>query len=158
MNEKTFEDAILRLEHKLYRTAVAIVWNDADAADAMQESILKAWRKLNSLRDDDRFDTWITRILINECRSMKRRRKHPAIHLEDAAALASNEAPADPGLRAALKSLPEAQRLPLLLHHMDGYSLKEVSAMLHLPESTLKGRLYEARKQLRTILEKDETQ
>lgn len=147
MDEKTFKDAALRLEPKLYRTAVAILWNDADAADAMQESILKAWRKLNSLRGDDRFDTWITRILNNECRSMKRRRRHPDIHPEAVAALVSNDAPADPGLREALKGLPEAQRLPLLLHHMDGYSLKEISAMLHLPESTLKGRLYEARKQ-----------
>ena len=47
-------------------------------------------------------------------------------------------------------------RLPLLLHHMDGYSLEDIAAMLHLPVSTLKGRLYEARKQLRALLGREE--
>ena len=156
MDEKTFENAVLRLEPKLYRTAAAILWNDADAADAMQESIFRAWRKLRTLRNDARFDPWMTRILINECRSMKRRRRHTVVPLDEIAGAAPREAPADPSLRDALASLPEAQRLPLLLHHMDGYSLDDISSMLHLPVTTLKGRLYEARKQLKTILEKEE--
>nr|HPJ03155.1 RNA polymerase sigma factor [Candidatus Limiplasma sp.] len=117
--------------------------------------IIKAWRKLSHLRDDGRFDPWITRILINECRSIKRRRKFNVIRLEEAGAQCQ-AAPADPGLRDALARLPETYRLPLLLHHMNGYSLKEISSILHLPVSTLKGRLYEGRKQLKTILEKDD--
>ena len=155
MDEKTFENAVLRLEPKLYRTAAAILWNDADAADAMQESIFKAWRKLSALRDDARFDTWMTRILINECRSMKRRRRHNVVRLDDTTGAVPQDTPADPGLREALARLPEMFRLPLLLHHMDGYSLRDISSMLHLPVSTLKGRLYEARKQLKMILEED---
>jgi RNA polymerase sigma-70 factor (ECF subfamily) len=156
VDEKAFEDAVRRLEPKLYRTAAAILWNDADAADAMQESIIKGWRKLPSLRDDARFDPWITRILINECRNIKRRRKVNVIPLDETMGTAAQVTPADPGLRDALTRLPEMYRLPLLLHHMDGYSLNEISSILHLPVSTLKGRLYEGRKQLKAIMEKDD--
>lgn len=155
MEERTFEDAVLRLEPKLYRTAYAILWNDADAADAIQESIIKAWCKLNSLRDANRFDAWVMRILINECRSCRRRRKRNVISFDEAIGEASRDNAVDLELRDALKRLPESLRLPLLLHHMSGYSLKELSSILHLPVSTLKGRLYEARKQLKALLDKE---
>jgi RNA polymerase sigma-70 factor, ECF subfamily len=155
VDEKTFEEAVLRLEPKMYRTACAVLWNDADAADAMQECIVKAWRRLNSLRDERLFDAWAMRILINECRNCQRRNKHRALSLDEAACIAQREEPVDLGLREALRELPEPLRLPLLLHHMDGYSLEEISPMLHLPVSTLKGRLYEARKQLKTLLGKE---
>ncbi|HPK31973.1 MAG TPA: RNA polymerase sigma factor [Ottowia sp.] len=152
MDERTFEEAVLRLEPKLYRTASAILWNDADVADAMQECIVKAWRKLDSLRDEQKFDAWVTRILINECRNSRRRGRHSAASFNEAMAGAAVEAPVDLGLREALRQLPENLRLPLLLHHMDGYTLEEISPMLHLPVSTLKGRLYEARKRLKALL------
>ncbi len=155
VDEKTFEQAVLRLEPKLYRTAYAVLWNDADAADAMQECIVKAWRKLDSLRDESRFDAWVTRILLNECRNCQRRNRHRALSLDEAACAASREEPPDLGLREALRELPEPLRIPLLLHHMDGYSLEEISTMLRLPVSTLKGRLYEARRQLKKLLEKE---
>lgn len=158
MDDKAFEEHILALEPKLYRTACALLWNDADAADAMQECILKAWRKLDSLKDDERFSAWVMRILINECRSQQRRDKHRAIPFDEAIGdnEPSLEAAVDIGLRQALMKLPRKLRLPLLLHHMDGYSLDEISNMLHLPISTLKGRLYEARKKLRILMEGEE--
>ncbi|MDD3412339.1 MAG: RNA polymerase sigma factor [Eubacteriales bacterium] len=157
MDEKAFEERVLALEPKLYRTACAMLWNDADAADAMQECILKAWRKQDSLRDPERFSAWTMRILINECRNVQRRGRYRAVPLEEAM---SEREPVggetiDLGLRQALRALPPKLRLPLLLHHMDGYSLEEIAGMLRLPVSTIKGRLYEARKRLRALLEKE---
>ena len=158
MDDKAFEEQILALEPKLYRTAYALLWNDADVADAMQECILKAWRKLDSLKDDERFSAWTMRILINECRTLQRRNKHRLISFDEA--IGDNEPmseePVDLGLRQALHELHPKLRLPLLLHHMDGYALTDIAEMLHLPVSTLKGRLYEARKQLRTLLGREE--
>lgn len=58
MDERAFEKRIRILEPKLYHTAYTLVWNDADAADTIQECILKAWRKLGSLKDEERFDVW----------------------------------------------------------------------------------------------------
>ncbi len=158
MDDKAFEEQILALEPKLYRTAYALLWNDADAADAMQECILKAWRKLDSLKDDERFSAWTMRILINECRTLQRKSKHRALSFDEA--IGDNEPigeePVELGLRQALRELNPKLRLPLLLHHMDGYSLEDISVMLRLPVSTLKGRLYEARKQLRALLGREE--
>ncbi|MDD3409381.1 MAG: sigma-70 family RNA polymerase sigma factor [Eubacteriales bacterium] len=157
MDEKAFEERILALEPKLYHTACAILWNDADAADAMQECILKAWRKQDSLKDPERFSAWTMRILINECRNVQRRSRNRTVSLEDAMVKQEpiGEETMDLGLRQALRALPPKLRLPLLLHHMDGYSLEEIAGMLRLPVSTVKGRLYEARKRLRALLEKE---
>ena len=58
----------------MYRTAVAILMNDADAADAIQETILTCWERLSSLRDNKLFKTWMTRILINKCHDIKNKR------------------------------------------------------------------------------------
>jgi RNA polymerase sigma-70 factor (ECF subfamily) len=63
------------------------------------------------------------------------------------------EAVPDPSVREALDRLPVKQRLPVVLHYMEGYSLKEVADMLHLPESTLRGRLYQARQALKLALD-----
>ncbi len=156
VDETTFEARIRLLEPKLYRTAYALLWNDADAADAMQECILKAWRKLGSLKDEERFDAWTMRILVNECRDAQRRGRHRPLPFDEAIdADAAQEAPAELGLQEALRALAPKYRLPLLLHHMDGYSLGEIAPMLHLPVGTVKGRLYQARKQLKTLLEKE---
>ena len=155
VDERTFEERIRTLEPRLYRTAYAMLYSDADAADAMQECILRAWRKLGSLKDEERFDAWVTRILVNECRDVQRRSKRRPLPYDEAIGEKTAEAPPDIGLREALHQLAPKYRLPLLLHHMDGYTLEELAPMLHLPLSTVKGRLYQARKQLKTLLEKE---
>ena len=152
VDEKTFESRILLLEPKLYRMACAILWNDADAADAMQDCILRAWQKLGSLKEEARFDAWTTRILLNACRDIQRRNKRRALPLDEAI---SESAPVDLGLREALRALPPKFRLPLLLHHMDGYSLSEIATMLRLPASTVRGRLHEGRKRIRALMERE---
>ena len=155
MNEKTFEERVRALEPKLYRTASAVLWNDADAADALQECILRAWRRLDSLREEERFDAWLTRILLNCCRDIQRQARRRPLPLDEALREGSHEAVPDTGLREALRALPTQYRLPLLLHHLDGYSLEEISRMLRLPISTLKGRLYEARRRLKALLDEE---
>ena len=115
-------------------------------------------RKQGSLRDETRFECWIIRILVNECRSLRRRR-HQTCSFDEAI---GEDCPVpqaqELGLRDALQCLPERLRLPLLLHHMEGYSLEEVARMLHLPYSTVRGRVFEARRRLRCELEKEKMQ
>lgn len=66
MDEQEFERAVRRLQTRMYRAAVSILWNDEDAADAIQETILRAWQKRRSLRTPEAFDVWLMRILLNE--------------------------------------------------------------------------------------------
>ena len=153
MDEREFEQAVRRLRTRMYRTAVSILWNDEDAADAIQEAILRAWQKRRSLRSPEAFDVWLTHILLNECRNIQRRNRFRAVPLEEDAAMA--EAP-DIGLREALRRLPEKYRTPLLLHALDGYPVAEVARMLRVPESTARGRIYQARRRLKALLEEVE--
>ena len=149
MNEPEFERAVRRLQTRMYRTAVSILWNDEDAADAIQEAILRAWQKRRSLKNPEAFDFWLTRILLNECRNIQRKNRFRAAPLE--ADVAADEVP-DVGLREALRRLPEKYRTPLLLHALDGYPVAEVARMLRVPESTARGRIYQARRQLKILL------
>ncbi len=158
MDERVFEERVRALEPKLYRTAYALLWSDADAADAIQECILKAWRKLGSLKEEARFEAWTMRILVNQCRDLQRRSRLKTLPYDEAideSATAQPQAPTDIGLQEALRELPPKYRLPLLLHHMDGYSLEEIAPMLRVPLSTVKGRLYQARRLLKTLLAKE---
>lgn len=152
MDENAFTSAVRRCEGKLYRTARAMLHSDADCADALQEAILRAWQRINSLRDAGKFDAWLTRIVINECRNIQRRAKRSPLPLEEAIATADETPPPDPALRDALFALPEKYRLPLLLQHLDGYSLGEIGQILGLPTTTVKWRLHEARERLRDML------
>lgn len=154
MNEATFTDTVRRMTPEMYRVAVSMLWNDADANDAIQEAILRAWEKQDRLRDEDRFPAWLMRILVNQCRTMLRRRKFRALPLEEADGHAS-PAPPDTGLWEALKALPEKYRLPIVLHHVEGHDLNAVAKMLRISPQTARGRLFYARKKLRDILQED---
>lgn len=154
MDEQAFEEAVRRLEPRMYRTAMAVLWNDADAADAIQECILRAWSKRQTLRDESRLDSWMLRILINECRNIQRRGRRQPLPLKEAEEMPTVQ-PLDTGLRDALKALPEKYRQPLLLHHLDGYPLAEVAYILRLPESTVRGRVFQARKRLMALLREE---
>ena len=159
MDERAFEQRVLELEPRLYRTACAILWNDADAADALQECLLKAWRKRGSLKEEACFNSWITRILINECHTLRYRlRRHKTVSFDEAVGDVPAGEPVDLGLRDALRAVPEHLRLPLLLHHMEGYSLQEVADMLHISVAAARGRVYQTRQKLRQQLDKEEQQ
>ena len=82
MNSHEFSERVLEMEPMLYRMAYGLLLNRTDCADAVQEALLRAWEKRRQLREEAYFRTWLTRILINECYSMLRRRKH-AIPLDE---------------------------------------------------------------------------
>jgi len=134
----------------MYRVAFTILRNSDDCRDALQEAALKAWEKRESLRDKKCFMTWLTRILINECHNIQRKRRR-IISLEEAPEQPS--LPPDPTLALALQALPEKLRLPLVLRFAEGMNEAEIAKVLHLPDSTVRGRIYRAKQQLRKELE-----
>ena len=151
MDDRQFLQRALECQRKLYRVALSMLRCDADAADAIQEAVFKGWIHRDTLRDGERFEAWLTRILVNECRNIQRRWKRRGEPLyEERFALI--EAPPDPELREALMALPEKLRLPLVLHYLEGYSLREISDILKMPQTTVKSRLHQARGALRRTL------
>lgn len=161
-------DALVRTEvDRVYRLALAITGNDSDAADAVQETFVAAWRKLRDLRDVDAFDAWLTRLAVNTCRmSLRARRRRfvreiPVADVDpeaprrstdhDAAAADAREDGMD--LRTALARLPPEQRSLLALRHLEGRGIAEIAVILGIPEGTAKSRLFAARRALERALD-----
>ena len=152
MNDNEYMRRVRALEGRLYRIAQAMLWREADSVDAVQEAVFRGWMKKNALEDADRLEPWLVRILVNQCRDMlrKRKREPSALSIEIAA---EDRLCEDLQLRLALKQLPEKYRLPLVLHHMEGYPVSEVAEMLRIPRSLATSRLHQARRALRALLD-----
>jgi len=138
--------------------------DDEAADDLTQEALAKAWEKLPSLLEPGAFRGWLQAITINACRNWSRGVKWPE-SLDDLP-----EPPPDPapgpldGLlalerrelwRRALLAIPEANRLPLIMHVRGGQSYEEIARQLDVPVTTIEGRIHRARLQLRRLLRND---
>jgi len=154
LTAQEFSTRVLEVEEMLYRVAYGILLNQSDCADAVQEALLRAWEKLHTLREEAYFKTWLTRILINQCYTLLRRRRF-FLPLDSARAVAVPEN-ADRELHDAIARLDGKLRLPIVLHYMEGYSVDEISSMLNIPAGTIKTRLLKGRKQLRLALSADD--
>jgi len=147
LEERLFTRKLLESETMLYRIACTLLQSEADRQDAMQETAMKAWQKRNQLREERFFKTWITRILINECRQIRRDNKRLIVsdQVPDQAVQENPELET----RLMLESLPERQRIPLILHYLEGFSLEEIAQAQHVSVGIIKYRMYQARKTLR---------
>ena len=147
MEERPFTQKLLESEPMLYRIACALLRSEADRQDAMQETALKAWKNRPSLREEQYFKTWISRIMVNECHNLHRKNSRyiPMEELPDRPAPDSGEQET----RLMLESLPEKQRVPLVLHYLEGFSLEEIAQVQHISLSLVKYRMHQARKTLR---------
>lgn len=147
---------------RAYRLALAITRTDWDARDACQEAWIAAWRELPRLRDAARFDAWLDRIVVNECRMLLRRRKARVreIRMEEGPDPASEPSTPSPEgrladadlVRAAFARLSVDQRIVLALHHGDGRPVAEVAHLLGVPAGTVMWRLFNARRALEKAL------
>ena len=147
MEERPFTQRLLESEPMLYRIACALLRSEADRQDAMQETALKAWKNRASLREEQYFRTWISRIMVNECHNLHRKNSRyvPMEELPDRPAPDSGEQET----RLMLESLPEKQRIPLVLHYLEGFSLEEIAQVQHISLALVKYRMHQARKALR---------
>jgi RNA polymerase sigma-70 factor, ECF subfamily len=156
---EAFDQIVLAKGEPLFRTAFAILGNEADARDAVQETLVNAWRKLPGLRDLDRFDAWIGRSLINECRdALRRRGRVREIGMRSIEAYETADRSPQPSseLRSAFARLSVDQRAILVLHHLQGFGVAEIGAWLGVPTGTVKWRLSRARRALRAALEREQ--
>lgn len=137
-------------EKDMYRTASAILPQDADIADAIQETILTVWEKIDTLQKNRYFKTWMIRILINKCKDILRsgRRMICVEELPEQAAKDTVEAEANLEWKEALWGLDEKYRLIVVLFYAEGLRTAEIGKLLQLPDSTVRTRLARGREQL----------
>jgi len=161
-------DALVRQEVAgVYRTALAILGNAADAEEATQDALVSAWRNLRALREPERFDAWFGRIVVNACRmALRRRRSVREIHVGPDKASLPDERTAgtgvDPETMAvgadtfdrAFEKLSVEDRHLLTVVYADDRPLEEVGRLLGIPVGTVKSRLSRARTALSAALER----
>lgn len=130
----------------MYKVGLAILKNDADVADAIQDTILSCWEKLFSLKQNQYFKTWMTRILINKCYEIQRKNK-VYTNLEEFAEVPYEDS-YNIEFKEALNTLDDKYRIIIILFYAEGYHIPEIASLLKIPKSTVQTRLQRGRKQL----------
>lgn len=156
MTRDEFAQNVLELEDVLFHVSYGILQNEDDCADAVSEAVLKAYAGRGKLKNPQFFKTWLVRIVMNECYSFLRKRKRE-LPLNEAVTEAVETTPDFVKeeyleLYESMKKLMEKDRICVQLFYMEGYSVKEIATILHIPEGTVKSRLNRARKQLKSNL------
>ena len=143
-----FTELIQTYMKDMYRIAISILLNDEDAADAIQETILACWEKIETLKHDAFFKTWLIRILINKCYDIKKAQEKiiPMEEFEEP----STEDSYNLELKEALYTLDVKYRIILMLYYGEGYRIHEIAKLLNIPKSTVQTRLDRGRKKLRS--------
>ena len=147
--------------NRLYALACLILRDPDRAEDATQEAFVRAWREVPRLRDPDRFDAWLRRLVVNVCIVQATRERRRVVNLRVLPA----DGPAAPDelltveirdqLERGFRRLPPEQRAILTLQHLVGYSPAEIAETLGIPAGTARSRLHHAHRAMRAALEAD---
>lgn len=170
-DETAFAALVEKYKRMVYRIAMQITQNHADADDVMQESFIKAYRSIHTFRQDAAFETWLYRIAVNEALNFVKRRDRRREYAFDTTTeaaidpvtLRKAQEARDPHLLAekaelrhwvtkAVNSLSLKHRTVVHLHEFEGLTHAEIAAILNCSEGTVRSRLHYARKKLRTLL------
>lgn len=130
----------------MYKVALAILMNDEDAADAIQDTILVCWEKIDTLKYVQYFKTWMTKILIHKCYKLRREAKKTERLEEYEEPAVYDEYKLE--LMDALSSLDEKYRIIMTLFYSEGYHINEIAEILRIPKSTVQTRLQRGRTKL----------
>ena len=166
----SFGRLVERYQHQIYNLALRMSGHREDARDITQETFIKVFNSLSAFRFEAGFKTWLYRIASNSCldymrrlnRDSARRIERPPEDLPDPLELVPAGGPGPEesiikresreAVKKALESLPDAYRLPLVMHHYQGLSYREIASVLDISEKTVGTRLYRAKKMLKDCL------
>lgn len=153
-----FASLVHQVSDSLFAVAYRILRDAGLAEDALQNALVSSWRQLPHLRESDRFEAWIHRILVHACYAESRRNRQFAANIRTLDLVGSTtpdgtRAVADRDeLDRAFRRIPLDQRAVFVLHHYLGLPLVEVAEMLGIPAGTARSRLHYATRSLRTVL------
>jgi len=157
--DREFETRLVESSTLAYRVAFGVLRHREDAEDVAQDAFAKAYRSFRQLRDRDRFRAWLVRMTwrmaLDRLRANRRRGARELLVEIDPPAAAGDSIltrEREERLWMAIDALPEKLRLVVVLAGIEGHDMKEVAALLDVPEGTVKSRLFVARKQLREQL------
>lgn len=149
---ESFISLIESSKSEMYKIAYSILHNDADAADAISETILKCWRNIGKLKKAKYFKTWLIRILINNCNDIIRKNSM-TIYTEsyDGIEPFDDSDMSKENISEYFDMLPDNYRLIMILYYSHGFKVREIAQMLNMNENTVKTRLSRARSEFKEI-------
>ena len=155
-----FQALVISRVDRLFGVARLILRDVHLAEDAVQETLIKAWRELPRLRDVDRLDAWLHRLLVNACadQGRSRRRRSGEVDLaviQPAGADTSGRTADRDQLERGFRRLAPDQRTAVVLRHYAGFSAEEIAEMLGIPVGTAKSRIHYATEAMRAALDAD---
>jgi RNA polymerase sigma-70 factor (ECF subfamily) len=175
-DERAFAEIVLHSQKKVFNIAYRMLGNLEEAKDLAQEVFISVFDSIKDLREEIRFDAWLTQITLNHCRNrwkyLKRRQYFNSDSLDDPIETEEGNVPRDvydPSdnpetlyekkliqqlIQRGLQKLKEDQRELLVLRDLQGFSYEEMGELLGLPEGTIKSRLHRARMDLKRVLER----
>lgn len=153
-NQEAFVQLFQKYEAVLYNMGRKFLVNEEDLADCMQETALDAYKNLKQLKQPEYFNTWLCRILINNCKKQLTKQKNL-----DYQSLLMNQGSATTQaleIRSMLLELDSKYSMPLVLYYYNGFSIKEISEILSLPVNTVKNHLARGKQLLKITSTKEE--
>ena len=151
-------ELIKEYERPIYNAAYRILGNIDDAADVTQTVFMKAFERLDQYNPEYKFFSWIYRIAVNESINLHNRNKNlQSLEDEDIAGASNPEEDVDANklsriIQAGLMELQDDYRVVVVLRHFSDMSYRDISVVLHIPEKTVKSRLYSARQLMKAQL------
>ena len=175
-NKKAFEEIVLRYQKRVFNMAYRMLGNREEARDLAQEVFVSVFESIKDLREEIKFEAWLTQIILNHCRNrwkyLKRRQYFKTDSLDDPIKTEEGDMPRpiydtsdnpetlcekkmiQQFVQKGLLQLKEEQKELLVLRDLQGFSYEEIAKLFHLPEGTIKSKIHRARMDLKRILER----
>ena len=154
LQREIIEQIILEKYNQYYRLAYSYVHNEADASDIVQNGAYKAIRSSHTLKKIEYAETWVYRIMLNECFQYYKRPKSISYETiqQDGEVDSTEDKYADVDLRRAIDALEDKDKAIIILKYFEDKKLEEIADILEENVNTIKSRLYRNMKKLRTVL------
>ncbi|WP_291707183.1 sigma-70 family RNA polymerase sigma factor [Clostridium sp.] len=154
--DKVIEEYLNKNKEKLFKIAYMYLKNKDDAMDVIHESILKAYRNIDSLKELENIDKWFIRILVNTAIDyIRKSSKTLLVEDKDMELLINKSKKEEDGFNLLIENLDEELRLIIVLKYFHGYKIREISEILNIKESQVKNKIHKALNLLRKEIEEE---
>ena len=161
-DKNAFTYIILQIRNDLYKIAKTRISSDDDIEDLIQDTMIETYKHIKKLREPEKFKMWVIKILVNKCNKLYKKKYRNDIsideyNMENYIILNSQkDIEDDLNFYYLIKKLKYEERIVLILHYMEQYSVKDISKILKINENTVKTHLFRARERIKKDLNEKE--
>ena len=151
-DNEAFNNLIVEYQEILYKIAKSRLNSEDDICDVVQNTLISAYKSLNTLKNDKYFKTWLIKILINKCNDFYIKNNQNVIPFEN---ISNNEEAINNGIDYLIENLNKNEQTILTLYYLEGYSEKEISEIMNINYSTIRTNIRRAKEKIAKNLEKE---